>query len=464
MNPRNIARVGGLALTTALLVGVSAPAMAGSFYLQEQSTRGAGRAYSGEGADTGVQSLWWNPAAIARSGRQAYVGAHGLILDSAVDDRGSTINYNLPAPAPFPAGTILTGSTPVGGNPHVHDVVESGLVPNFAIAQPIGDRFTVGLAVQAPYNFTTKYEANDFARYDAMTSELRSANIGLVLAAKVTDWLDVGAGFDAQYVKAKLTSAMPNLPTVTGVAGAPTAAGVPVFLLPAATDGFNSLEGDGWDYGWNVGAQAHFSKLDLGLSYRSKIEHDLDGDINISGLTGALAVANVAANGNANFNTPWFATLSGRYHVNDKLTLNAQVNRIGWSEFDAIRVHYNTTDTAIVQNYKDVTTGAIGFDYAVDPTMTVRGGIGYDPTPTRDGQRTARIPDADRWLFSVGGSTEVTEGVTFDAGLTYIAFSDSTIHDDRAFYAGTPAAVTSHLRGEAEGSALVASIGARWAF
>jgi long-chain fatty acid transport protein len=103
MNPRNIARVGGLALTTALLVGVSAPAMAGSFYLQEQSTRGAGRAYSGEGADTGVQSLWWNPAAIARSGRQAYVGAHGLILDSAVDDRGSTINYNLPAPTPFPA-------------------------------------------------------------------------------------------------------------------------------------------------------------------------------------------------------------------------------------------------------------------------------------------------------------------------------------------------------------------------
>ncbi|MNJ05253.1 hypothetical protein D3C73_1664510 [compost metagenome] len=58
----------------------------------------------------------------------------------------------------------------------------------------------------------------------------------------------------------------------------------------------------------------------------------------------------------------------------------------------------------------------------------------------------------------------MTEGVTFDAGLTYIAFSDSTIHDDRAFYAGTPAAVTSHLRGEAEGSALVASIGARWAF
>ena len=111
-----------------------------------------------------------------------------------------------------------------------------------------------------------------------------------------------------------------------------------------------------------------------------------------------------------------------------------------------------------------MTTGAIGLDYALSDKTTLRAGVGYDPTPTRDSLRTARIPDADRWLFSVGGSTEVTEGVTFDAGLTYIAFSDSTIHDDRTFYAGTPAAVTSHLRGEAEGSALVASIGARWAF
>nr|WP_314436758.1 outer membrane protein transport protein [uncultured Brevundimonas sp.] len=454
MNPRNIARVGGLALTTALLAGVAAPAMAGSFYLQEQSTRGAGRAYSGEGADTGVQSLWWNPAAIARSGRQVHVGMHGLILDSSVDNTGSTINYNLPAPTPpFPAGTILSGSTPVGGDPHVHDVVESGLVPNFSIAQPIGDRFTVGLAVQAPYNFTTKYEGDDFARYDAMTSELRSANIGLVLAAKVTDWLDIGVGFDAQYAKAKLTSAMPNLPTVAGVA--------PVVLIPAATDGFNSLEGDGWNYGWNAGAQAHLGRLDLGLSYRSKVEHDLDGDVNISGLTGALAVANVSANGSANFTTPWFATVSGRYHVNDKLTLNAQVNRIGWSEFDAIRVAYNTNNTAIVQDYKDVTTGAVGFDYAVDPTMTVRAGVAYDPTPTQAGHRTARIPDGDRMLYSAGLS-KTMGNVTFDGAVTYIDIDGSEVFDTRDIY-GNGLAI-SNLRGQSSGSGVAFSAGATWNF
>ncbi|MNV21868.1 Outer membrane protein P1 precursor [compost metagenome] len=431
MNSRNMGRISGLAV---LMASVAAPAFAGSFYLQEQSVRGAGRAYSGEAADRGVSSLWWNPAAIARSGREVYVGMHGLKIDSTVDNAGSSITY--------PGGTTV----PIQGQNHNIDPIESGLVPNFAIATPIGDRFAVAFSMAAPYNFTTKYQPTSFARYDALTSELRTVNAGLTGAVQVTDWLDLGLGVDAQYVKAKLTSALPN-------------------LSPLLPDGSNSLEGDGWDYGWNVGAQVHKGPWDFGLSYRSKIEHELDGDIVISGLLAPLpAAANVSTPGTASFNTPWFASASVRYAVNDKLTLNAQVNRIGWSEFQAIDVEYAGQSAPIEQNYKDVTTGAIGADYALNDKVTLRAGVGYDPTPTRDSLRTARIPDADRWLFSVGGTAEVREGLKVDAGLTYIAFSDSEIHDDRTFYAGTPAETTSQLRGTAEGSGVVASLGARWAF
>ena len=51
-----------------------------AFYLQEQSTRGQGRAFSGEGADTGASSLWWNPASIAGMERgEAVLGASAII-------------------------------------------------------------------------------------------------------------------------------------------------------------------------------------------------------------------------------------------------------------------------------------------------------------------------------------------------------------------------------------------------
>ena len=450
MTSRTLARAGGIALTTALLAGVAAPAMAGSFYVQEQSTRGQGRANAGVGADKGVQSLWWNPAAIAGTQREVYTGMHGLILDSSVDNRGSTLTYNVPV-----AGVgVVSRTYPVNGDPHVHDVVESGIVPNFAISTPIGDRFNVGLAVQAPYNFTTKYLADDFARYDALTSELRSANVSLVAAAKVTDWLDIGAGFDAQYAKATLSSALPNAPIPAVLS--------PAYVISPSTDGRNQLEGDGWNYGWNAGAQMHFGKLDLGLSYRSEIKHELDGTVNISGLTGVLAGANVSADGTAKFTTPWYATLSARYAVNDRLTLNAQVNQIGWSKFDAIRVNYGATGAStIVQDYDDVTTGAVGFDYKIDPTMTFRAGVGYDPTPTPDDHRTARIPDGDRWLYAAGLS-KTMGSMTFDGAVTYIDIDTATINDTRDVYGN--GLVVSNLRGEAKGSGVGFSLGATWNF
>ena len=450
MTSRNIARMGGLALTTALLAGVAAPAMAGSFYVQEQSTRGQGRANAGVGADKGVQSLWWNPAAIAGTQREVYTGMHGLILDSSVDNRGSSLTYNVPVTG---VG-VVSRTYPVNGDPHVHDVVESGIVPNFAVSMPIGDRFNVGLAVQAPYNFTTKYLPDDFARYDALTSELRSANVSLVAAMTVTDWLDIGAGFDAQYAKATLSSALPNAPIPAVLS--------PAYVVSPSTDGRNQLEGDGWNYGWNAGAQMHFGKLDLGLSYRSEIKHDLDGSVNISGLTGVLAAANVSADGQASFTTPWYATLSARYAVNDRLTLNAQVNQIGWSEFDAIRVTYGATGAStIVQDYDDVTTGAIGFDYKIDPSMTFRAGLGYDPTPTPDDHRTARIPDGDRWLYAAGLS-KTMGSMTFDGAVTYIDIDTATINDTRDLYGN--GLVVSNLRGEAKGNGVGFSLGATWNF
>jgi len=426
-----MARAGALAI---LMASVAAPAFAGSFYLQEQSSRGMGRANSGETADRGVDSLWWNAASIARSGRQLTTSLHAIRLDAEATNNGSYVTYTNPQ-------TGQTYDVPVMNARQTEKPLENGLVPNFAFAMPVTERLAVGVAVAAPYNFTTKYSPESFARYDAGTSELRTADLGLTAAYQVNDWLDVGAGVSVQYAKAKLTSAMPA-------------------FAPTFADGSNVLEGDGFAYGWNVGAQVHTGKWDLGLSYRSSLEHDLEGDIETV-LTGPLAGNSFASSGSATINTPWFVSASVRYAATDKLTLNAQVNRIGWSEFDAIRVSYPTGGDVIHQNYKDVTTGAIGLDYAYSDKTTLRAGIAYDPTPTTDALRTARIPDADRLLYSVGLTTEVTEGVDFNAGITYIGMEESQMYDDRSFYNGL---VTSHVRGDVEGSGLVFSIGTTISF
>ncbi|WP_374472813.1 OmpP1/FadL family transporter [Phenylobacterium sp.] len=412
---------------------LASQAQAGGFYLQEQSVRGLGRAYSGEVTDQGPASLWWNPAAIARSPREAYVGAHAIFVEAQVENTGSTITY--------PGGTTL----PVTGEPRAFNPIQNGVAPNFAVSTPVGDRFALGLSVAAPYNFTTKYRRNAWARYDALESRLNTADIQLTGAMRVTDWLDVGVGVSAQYADAKLQTAYPN-------------------LSPQLPDGVSQLAGDGWDYGWSAGAQAHFGALTLGASYRSKMEHDLDGRIFVGGLAGPLAAANVDAEGSAGFDTPWIATFGASYALTDRLTVHGQVQRIGWGEFDAIRVQAPAGPQTLDQNYKDVTTGGVGLDYAVNDRLTLRAGMQYDPTPTPDDERTARVPDGDRWFYGVGATAQVTPAVALDLGAGYIDFEKTRIRHDTTFYAGTPAAVTTRLNGEVTGQGFILSAGVRTRF
>ena len=421
------------------LAGIAAAAAAteghaAGFYLQEQSVRGAARAYSGEVSDTGVQSLWWNPAAIARSSRQAYVGAHGVLVDADVNDTGSTITY--------PGGLTL----PVGGEPRAFKPIQDGIAPNMAFAAPfgpemkVGRRFAIGLSVAAPFNFTTKYRRTAWARYDALESRLTTADIQLTGAMQVTDWLSVGVAVDAEYADAKLGTASPN-------------------LSPLLPDGVTQLSGDGWDWGWAVGAQAHFDRLTLGASYRSSIDHKLDGDIFVGGLLGPLAAGNFQGKGSASFSTPWIATVGARYAVTDRLTLQGQVQRIGWGEFDAIRVSTARGPQTLAQNYNDVTSGGVGVDYALNDSLTLRAGVQYDNTPTPDDERTARVPDGDRWLWGAGATAKLSDRLALDVAAAYIHFKDSDVRHDTVFYGGTPAATTTRLNGRVSGEGYILSAG-----
>ena len=106
-----------------------------------------------------------------------------------------------------------------------------------------------------------------------------------------------------------------------------------------------------------------------------------------------------------------------------------------------------------------------GVDYELSPTWTVRGGIQYDETPTRNGNRDARVPDADRWNFALGTSFKVTQGITIDAAANYITVKDATIDRTTAAFAGTAVQTPILVSGELEKAhVVVLGLGAHLAF
>ncbi|QIG80041.1 OmpP1/FadL family transporter [Stakelama tenebrarum] len=417
------------------LAATAGAANAQAFYLQEQSAKGAGRAFSGEAADQGADSLWWNPAASAGLDRaEATASASAILPKGEVVDNGTVIVRPGQPPAP------------VGGVGYSTNPIENGLLPAGSVAVPLTDRLSVGLTVASPFSFTTDYNDDSWARYSADKTRLRTYDIQPSVAYAPTDWLRVGAALNIEYAEATLSNKLPN-------------------LSPALPDGQQTLEGDGWDFGWTVGAQLHGGPVTVGLSYKSAIEHTLDGSVTIDGLVGPLAGQNMQLDGvEAVYSTPWQAIGAIRFAASDKVTLNAQVIRYGWSEFDAIRLGAPLS-SAIPERYEDSWSFAGGIDWQVDPSLTLRTGVQFAETPTQDTERDARVPDSDRLNIGAGASLQVSDSFSVDAAANYIMFEDAPIDRVTAAYAGTTAQTPILTDGELrDASAVVLTLGGRFRF
>jgi long-chain fatty acid transport protein len=358
-------------------------------------------------------------------------------MSGQIDDDGSTVTRPI-APGGF--------TTPVGGDLDIDDAAASNVVPNLAASMPVGERFAVGLSVTKPFHLEYDYGDNAWTRYDTTANEIDATDIQVTGAMRATPWLDLGVGFSAQYTEAFLDSAYPNLD-------------------PTAPDARASLQGgDGWNYGWTAGAQAHLDRLSLGASYRSAMNHEIDGTFTLSGLLGPLAGGNFSAPAQTSFKTPWLAIVAARWQATPQLTLNGQVQRSGWSEYDAVRVTIGGQPSAIVQNFSDTTSVAVGADYALTPVWTIRAGVQFDPTPVADELREPGIADSDRWVYGLGASVVVNPAVTFDAALGYVAFQGDRIYENAVFYPGTGADTTVRMRGSYEADSKIVSAGLRWRF
>jgi|UniRef100_UPI0035C9B952 long-chain fatty acid transport protein len=416
-------------------VGFAGVAHADAFYLQAQSAVGAGRAFSGEAADTDATALWWNPAAIAGiTDTEVAVSASAILPKGDVVDNGTLIARPGQAFAP------------VGGNGVARDPINNGVLPSGSVAMPLGDRVAIGLAVTSPFSFTTDYDANSWTRYSADKTRLRTIDIQPSIGVVVTDWLRVGGALNVEYTDAYLSNALPN-------------------VSAALPDGSQVLRGHGWDFGWTAGVQLHNKLVTVGISYKSAIEHTLKGDVVISGLVAPLAAQNMTLSGiQAQFYTPAQVIVAGRLRATNALTLNAQLVAYSWGKFDAIRLGA-PLNAAIPENFRDSWSLAGGFDYALTPRATLRAGLQRTITPTQDGSRDARVPDSNRWTYAAGGSYKLSHHMTIDAAAQYVDFKDTTIDRLTAAYVGTAAQTVIATNGLLQNAhAVVLSLGGRFTF
>ena len=410
-------------------------AHAAGFMLTEQTAGSMGRAYAGVGVDgTDVGGMYYNPASMTlHPGTQIQAGFVGI---------GLNLDF---------AGDESKGYHDANGRFHPQ------AIPHGFISHQINDSTWVGLSLTVPFGMGTAYDSDWAGNKRGIKATILTLDFNPNFAWKVSDKFSVGAGISLQYASADLKTRLALSDTTPGqkasgaihsaiqdaqVAGNSQKLQEAMDVAAAVGNGSvkSEIDADSWAWGWNVGFMwSPTQNFRVGVSYRSEITHDADGDLTVNGLEGVNLAALYSSDlgqiigaslsqglgtmdGSATVSAPAWAMANVAWDVNDLLSLYATFRWTDWSSFDKLEIKSGGQSMATITNkWRDTYLGSLGADLRLTDWWTLRGGVAYESSPISDpSYRTAIIPDADRWWFAVGSSFKLMDNLIWDISFAHL--------------------------------------------
>lgn len=434
------------------LLGATAAHAAG-FALIEQSVPDMGTAYAGAAATAdSVDTLYFNPAGMTRlSGTRAGAAVHLVLPQTEFKDEGTTFAIG---------GAPIPGSD--GG-----DAGDLAAVPHFYLTHQLDDKTWLGLAVNAPFGLKTEYDSDWVGRYHAIKSEVKTVNINPSLGYRVNDRVSLAAGISAMYLEGEFSSAIDfgtlNL-IPAGLGGLGGALGP---IGPGQADGKSTIEGDSWGYGYNLGVLYEPTQdTRIGFHFRSKVDHDIEGDVEFELPTPLLASTFSKADAKTDVELPASASLSVFHQVNSEWAVMADYTWTEWSAIPALRFEFDNSlpDNVTTFDWEDTYRVALGA--SVRPTgsdWTYRFGAAYDESPVKSAAtRSARMPDTDRIWLAIGAGFRPSKDLRIDVGYAHLFMNDAKISKTAA--PGNEDFTRGSLNGSYDASVDILSIEAEFVF
>ncbi|WP_407437985.1 long-chain fatty acid transporter FadL [Lelliottia sp.] len=409
MSQKTLFKKTALAVAVAI---VSTSAWSAGFQLNEFSSSGLGRAYSGEGAiadDAGNVSR--NPALITMFDRPTF-SAGAVFVDPDVN---------------------ISGRSPTGRSLNAQNIAPTAWVPNLHFVAPINDQFGWGASVTSNYGLATEFNNNYAAGAYGGTTDLETLNLNLSGAYRLDSHWSFGVGFDAVYAKAKIERYAGDLGQIVAGSGMlPPALAGQVAQIPGDTQ-IAYLKGDEWGFGWNAGILYEIDKNNrYGLTYRSEVKIDFDGDYKSSlpsaynqilGSFGLpMGTDGRTTGGSLSLNLPEMWELSGYNRVAPQWAVHYSLTYTSWSQFQELKATNSNGDTLFYkdESFRDAYRIALGTTYYMDDNWTFRTGIAFDDSPVPADKRSISIPDQDRFWLSAGATYAFNKDASIDAGVSYM--------------------------------------------
>jgi long-chain fatty acid transport protein len=451
--------------TLALAIGLTSAqlAIAQGFYVDEQSALRLGDAFSGGAAQADdASTAFYNPAGLTRlQNKQLTFNLSAISVKSEFKGTSST---------------LVEDANNISGKDVSAEAFD--ILPSIYFSTPMSESLVFGAYINAPYATGTDFGEDSVARYFSTKSSITGIDLGTALGFKASENLSFGISMVMQYLSATVAQAVNTSAACSGAEsqgelGPFTCAGLGITSIGDTTyDSQFEMKGDDLNIGFTAGMLYEFSpESRLGLHYKNRISHNLQGDATLEVAAAAKGFGDLAglidtqAKGTATLETPSQANLSF-YQGLGKFAIQADVQWTQWSSFDTLTVKSDNEviqGVAAPQSYDWIESYryALGGSYQVSPALTLRSGFALDQTPIKDEKTKVDFAFDDYQAISFGLTYGLNKDLAFDFGI------QKTLKQKRDLKQGNTQAATenlSQLKGEVTTDILSLAAGIKMKF
>lgn len=389
------------------------PANAAGFGIFEQGTKAMGMAGAFTAQADDPSALFHNVGGIAFQDEERSISA-GVTLISLGDSEFT-------GAAPFPGPTATgEGASNLATPPHVYYL------------QPINDTWTFGLGLNAPFGLVTEWENPDQfpGRFLSTKAELQTIDITPSIGWRLTPNFGIGFSGVARVAGVELSRRVARVNPFTGA---------PAEVAKVTLE--SGLENIG--YGFNLGLLHKVNNsFSWGLSYRSKVKIDFEGDGRFTQVATGFPQFDAAVAAAVPFGRdlpiettvefPDMASFGVAIALTANSVMEVDANWTGWSSFEEINIVFTENpafNSRIPEEWEDVYNYRLGFRWNSSAANQWRVGYVYDETPQPTAAASPLLPDENRNGFTLGFGHTLASGKSFDLALMYLDFDDRVVDE-----------------------------------
>ncbi|MFZ5876868.1 MAG: OmpP1/FadL family transporter [Nitrospirota bacterium] len=383
----------GFALAPVIVMSVtSVTAYAGAFAIDEQGTAAMGQANAFAAQSDDPSALFYNPAGIGQlQGTQVSLATTLIAPSTTFENAGSGQSTS--------TNSVLFYPT------------------TFYAVHEISNALHVGLGVFTPFGLSTEWPSDWEGRYVTTFSEINTYYFNPNIEWSPGPRLHLAVGIS--YVPSSVT--FRNKLDLSSIP------------LP---DGESEVTADGDGWGYNLAALATLpGENTIGVSFRSAVKIDYSGDATSE----PSAVLGPPQAVRSSLTLPPMLTVGVANHTIEALTLEADLQWVGWSKIQSIDIDFvnpAAPDVTTVYNWQDSYSLRFGAAHSIGP-VTLRAGYAYDISPVPPDTIDPSIPDSDKHAFTLGGGYRLGR-TTIDMAYMFIRSNDRSVDNTITPVAGPP--------------------------